>query len=434
MNRMKIFGILAVLLALLAFTGCDEILEAFYPEFAEGGDKSGTYQIGVWAEIIIPAGEPVPVGDPMIGAKVVDAWSGDPEPVAEAYISANLGFNDAGDTIFSTYIELFLADEGEYRVVVWGESDGNRQPDWDEAVTDAVWWHADANIEPDGGFWDNIFAFWADDPELSPWREGEAIIWLGGDGAAPNYQFKVGGPFVINQNEVDLTRTFYIDTADQNKEIADFSWDFYDDAYGRLAGQWVPLTTPASSAQFTVYDADIPRTAGAYTRGWYWIEINMTYTDGTYRYKRYPMRVIAEATAGTAYSVTVNIWDTDWEPMYLAPGSAYDVRIMVYSAQAGPESGTPVTISTVVDNATDYGRLQASTSVAGLGLNYNATDFGDALSDGIDVIEITVDSTNDGSFGPGDYRRRFPIGLDTLADTGDVLIINTGGWDFQPIL
>ena len=434
MKRMKIFGILVILLSLLAFTGCDEILEAFYPEFGEGGANSGTYQIGVWAEIIIPAGEPIPAGTPMIGAKVVDAWSGDPEPVAQAYISANLGFNDAGDTIFSTYIELFLSDEGEYRVVVWGETDGNRQPDWDEPATDAAWWHQDADIQPEGGFWDNIFMFWTDDPEYSPWREGEAIIWLGGDGAAPNYQFNVGGQFVLDEYDTG-DKTYTIGTADPNKTISDFSWDLYDSAYGWVTGQWVPLNTPSDTASFTVSGAAIPKTGVAHTSGWYWLEVNMTYSDGTYRYKRYQMRIIDEASAGTSMNVVINIWDADWEPMFLGAGSSYDVQVMVINSVTGTEVITPRVIAATVDNASAFGRLQVTTAAAGFTLSYNATDYSDnglaPGASGINVIEVIVDATNDGNFGPGDFLRRFPISLDD-ADLG-TLTIETNGWDFQPI-
>lgn len=440
MNRMKIFGILAVLLALLAFTGCDEILEAFYPEFGEGGTNSGTYGIGIWAEIVIPAGEPIPDGQPMIGAKAVDAWSGDPEPLAEAYVAANWDYTPEGDTIFSAYIELYLGDEGDYRVIVWGESDNNRQPDWDEPATDAVWYHADASIT-EGGFWDNIFSFWADDTEYGPWRDGEALIWTeGGEGGAPNYHFRVNGQMVINRHDTG-SKAFDIKTDDANKQISDFSWDLYDASYGWLMGQWVPLTTASSEASFTISETDITQTSvgGPYAQGWYWLEVNMTFSDGTYRYKRYQIRVIDEVTTGTSFDVVVNISDADWDPMYLSAGSAYDVQIKVFNKAAGPDSVTPVALSATVDNATNYGRLQVSTAAAGLGLSYNATDYTDLGSPvGIDVIEIVVDSTNDGAFGPGDFKRRFGLSLDYADDDHDpgnyLLTIETSGWDFQPIL
>ena len=56
MKRIKIIGILAILLTLLAFSGCDVILESFYPEFAPE-QQGGEYGIGIYVEIVIPASE-----------------------------------------------------------------------------------------------------------------------------------------------------------------------------------------------------------------------------------------------------------------------------------------------------------------------------------------------------------------------------------------
>jgi hypothetical protein len=405
-----------------------------YPVVAEGGGNSDTYSMGVWAEITIPVGEPVPPGGPMIGARAVDAWSENPEPVAQAYIAPNWDYTPRGDAVYSAYLELHVAEEGDYRVVVWGETDGNKQPDWNESVADAVWWHSDANIQPEGGFWDNIFGFSVDDTEYGTWREGVAIIWSGGDGAAPNYQFRVNGTFIKDENDIGDDWIFEIKTADPARLISDFSWDLYSASYAWVAGQWVPLHNADDQAMFTISDATMPKVAGvSYVRGWYWLEVNMTFTDRTYRYKRFPVRIIAEAASETSCSVTVNIWDADWDPMYLVVGTSYQVQIRILNSETHSEVGSSVALSSTVDSGTNYGLLQVNTADAFPGLNYNATDFTDGGStQGVNLIEITVDSNSNGAFGSGDFTRRFPISLDAT-DLG-ALLIHTGGWDFQPLL
>jgi len=429
MKKIKLLGILAVLVVLFAFTACDQILEAFYPEFGDQGSRSGTYRIGIWAEILIPAGEQIPAGNPMIGAKAVSAWSSDQTPVADSYMSPNWTYNEFGDTVFSAYIELYINDDGDYRVTVWGETDGNQQPNYDEPQTDAVWWHDDPSLA-DGGFWDNIFSFYTGDTEFGPSREGEAKIWTGGNGAAPNYQFNVMGPLVMDEFQVGQNRVFNVNVEDPGKNISDFSWDLYDDLYNWLGGEWVPLNQPANSSAFTINDALIPRaTPASYTKGWYWIEVNLTYEDGTYRYKRFPMRVISEAPV-QSYSVEFDIWDVDLDPMYLIPGTTYQVQFRILASDQ-TEIGTGFTAATV-DNGANYGLLMVDTASAGLGLTYNQTDYTDGgTPPGINWIEITIDSTGDSAFGPGDFKRIYPISLDAT-DLG-TMVLSIGGWELRPI-
>ena len=52
MNKIKLFGLVAILIAFVTLTGCDQILDAFYPEYAEKyGHGARGNVIRVWVEV-----------------------------------------------------------------------------------------------------------------------------------------------------------------------------------------------------------------------------------------------------------------------------------------------------------------------------------------------------------------------------------------------
>jgi hypothetical protein len=416
---MRIIGLFGVLIALFAFVGCDAFLEAFFPEFAEGGDRYGKYQIGIWTEIIIPAGEPLPPGNPMIGAKAVGAWSGDPTPVAEAYMVPNLDYNDNGDAVFTTYIELFIDAEGDYRVIVWGETDNNYQPDWEEPQTDAVWWHED-EFAQDGGFWDNIFYFYEDDPEFTPRREGEAIIVSGGGNGPPNYQFNLMGQFVVDEDDTG-GKQYNVELEDSTRSIDNISWDLYSFDYNSwYDGDWQYL----GGATNTYFNPDFSglTSGGRLIRGDYWFEVNINFVDGTSRFKRFPLTVVNEPTSGSGLNITVDLIDLDFDPMFLPTGNAYSVRLRLLDA--GGERYRETAYATV----DSFGQINIPMATVG----YNATDFTEpAEINGFDMLEVAIDINDDGQINAGDFKRMWPVGLD-VAYSGD-LFIGIFGWEMRPV-
>ena len=422
MKRTKLFGVFAIVLALFAFAGCDAILEAFYPEFAEG-QRGGEFAIGLWAEIIIPGGQGLPGGDPMIGAKAVNAWGSESAPVAEAYMYPNWGENEHGDTVFSAYIELFIAEPGDYRVVVWGESDGNKKADWNEPQADAVWWHPDSTVEG-GGFEDNIFSFF-EGSTFGNWLDGWVNIFTG-EGGPPNYQFKVKGPFIIDEDRTD-NFVFNVDAADENRNFVELSWSLWTDDYSsNPAGEWLPITGDATnSTTFTLRNDDIPEAAGGRLNiGWYWIEVEVQYEDGTWRFKRFPLRVVNEASAGASYDMSVEIWGVNGDPMFLPFSESYDVRLRLYGNSGEIFEGRTTTLVTssntlVIDTPT---------------FSYNATDFTDAAGDGRELLEFAIDINRNGNIDGGDFQRVLPIGLDQADVTGDgTIYFFLDAWDLYPV-
>ena len=105
-------------------------------------------------------------------------WDGADTPVSDAYVTTYWGENEWNDTVFSAYIDLWIDGPGEYRVIVWGDFDGDRQADWDEPQVDAVWWHPDAGM-PDGGFDDVVFSLYDNHPDFGPEQDGTAVMSIG---------------------------------------------------------------------------------------------------------------------------------------------------------------------------------------------------------------------------------------------------------------
>jgi hypothetical protein len=89
-KKLALTGLAIVLVALVTLSGCDAILEAFYPEYGERA--GGGNAIGLWVEISVPGGE---IGDPQIAAIVEDAWTG--EVVVQELVWPGWNWDSAGN-------------------------------------------------------------------------------------------------------------------------------------------------------------------------------------------------------------------------------------------------------------------------------------------------------------------------------------------------
>ena len=209
MNKIKLFGLIAIALLIFTLSGCDAILEAFYPEYAErfGGGGSGGNNITIFVEVI--PGENVV--DPQIAVVVIDRFTD--EFITDAFVWPFWNWDENGDLFFTANVELFnipgdTNNPREYRVVAWlertqdemGNWIGNGFPDPEEPQREAEWFPLGPGTEPDTGF---RFPNEAN----TNWIEGKAFLEVF-EGDIVNRDFYLDGQRILNTNELIDNPTF----------------------------------------------------------------------------------------------------------------------------------------------------------------------------------------------------------------------------------
>ena len=112
-----------IIAVLIALSGCDAVLEAFYPEFATS--KSGENVIGVTATFEMYPSEIVGKGQ-YIAGQLIDQKSG--VVVQKVAAEPVWNWNDAIFWSIEGNLDFYEVEDGEYEVLVWFEQDGDNAP------------------------------------------------------------------------------------------------------------------------------------------------------------------------------------------------------------------------------------------------------------------------------------------------------------------
>ena len=156
MKRIIIYTIVT-LMVLTAFTGCDEILEAFYPEFAEGNSSTETLEMFVLTPDIPEFWE-----NPVV-ALIDRVWLEDPDvDFKRNYLESWVYFNEE----YNTPVAEFFVDvpPGEYQVEVFLDFNHNGVIDEKEPVR-MVYYYENGIPGPNekAGEWRDYFPAYSDD-------------------------------------------------------------------------------------------------------------------------------------------------------------------------------------------------------------------------------------------------------------------------------
>ena len=423
MKKKSLITAIVALLALIAFTGCDPILEAFYPEFTAGGENGGGDKgISVWVEVEVPA-EGLGDIDPIIGAVLVEPLApgvqGEPTPVGGNYDGAAFSKPDwtyddeAATWILSAALDFFNLADGDYQVLVWLETTGDYKPapvfEGTEPQATATWyWWNEAGEPSDEG---NVFMF--PNTYQAKWLEGYAFIPLIGAGGPLDPVFYVTGEFTVDKDWRGQ-ETYTVAPRDANRILKEMEMNLYSLA----GGVYTPITgfadyalNGAASTTFSVNYSSIPEIGGALTVGDYWIEVWVLYGDGTDFWRTYPLRVLDEATSGSSVWLNVHIGDLDDWPFYLQTDKSYSVTAEVIRAGSVHASNSG---SVWLSPSPAYFQVNAS-SFSSLQLFYNPNYDNSGTTN--DWVRIKIDVDGNGTFNGADLILNWPIGI-SVAEAG----------------
>jgi len=117
---------IAAIVILLVFSGCDAVLEVFYPEFAYG--KGDVSVISIWAQIDMYPGE-LSGSSQYIAGRVIDMDSS--EVVRELGVEPRWNWIEEKNLIYwrlEGNLDFSGIEDGEYEIMVWLEQNGDGNP------------------------------------------------------------------------------------------------------------------------------------------------------------------------------------------------------------------------------------------------------------------------------------------------------------------
>ncbi len=235
---LKIMVMLVV--SLLLFTGCDQILEAFYPEYGDTGGRSGDNTIQIRVDLDRALGD----ANTEIWAKLEYAFGDYENENRDLFLYDQsawpmIEWDDKGEPKYYVNFDFWGLEDAEYRVIVWVDKDPkNWVPDWDEPQMEAVWEYPEYPDDPNNEYMitDNIFRF----PNSMQTNWINAYAFLGG-GARVDHSFNVFGDFVINSSDRN-SREFRAETVDPAQKYWELHVNIYDENMGWIDGrdEWYP--------------------------------------------------------------------------------------------------------------------------------------------------------------------------------------------------
>lgn len=409
MKITRLLSLIVIVVALVGLTGCDDILEAFYPEFGDqGGD--GQFEIGIDVAIDFP--EDGTFADPMIGAYVEDINTNDPIDVA--FIWPFWNWDENGDVTLTGYIDFFGIPDGEYRVIVWlertGEDGGNGYPDPGEPARDAEYETAD-------GYYDTIFRF----PNAADRKRIEASAFLSiFEGEPKNHDFKIfGDGFVLDVDDSVTTKQFSVEPWDPELSHYGVNWRIVGrDTYAWYAEQYID----DQASTWPYFDVNL----STLPEGDYWLEVDVFYDDGWVEPERFPIRKIDEAGDGTDYDIDVAIYSVTSDPWYLDSNTTYQIMFDIFDG-----NGTNVRSGDLYVAPNEFGDLIVTIPSH----SYNRSG---GLDD-IDWLQLVIDFPNgegiEGTQGPEDLYLVSPLALslDESGDTDPALFLWFDKYDLRPV-
>jgi len=381
MKKTKLFGSIAILVV-LTLSGCDAILEAFYPEFGENFGGSGGNNIRVFVEVK-PGIDP---GDPQIAVLLENRQTDEVSHIQTVWPFWN--WDESGDLFLTANVEIFNVPDGEYRVVAWlerttGDNAYNGFPDSDEPQREAEWYPPGSSEPTNSFYFPN---------ESGNFIEAEAFLQVF-EGAAVDHNFNMTGELILNIDDLGL-ENYVVSPVDTNLTIAELWFSLWgptsDGGYGEADSGYVP---GGNTASFSIDYNNQPE-------GWYWLDVSVQFSDGWSEYRGSEIRILRnEAAASLDYYVDVVISDVQWS-LYIDEGQTVDYKwgIRVPGALVGTEVGRGEL--TVVNDQIVFSTTQ---------LNYNPTEYIDG-TDGVDMLAIKIDTNSDDVW---DYEVEKPLGVST---------------------
>jgi hypothetical protein len=166
MKKIRIaLPLLVIITALFAFTGCDAILEVFYPEFATA--KGGN--ISIWAQFEMQPSE-ISSNNVYIYGQIIDTSTKSGGVVRELETEPVLYYveeKSGSYWIVEGNLDFLDIEDGNYEVLVWLEQTGDDEPSGQNEPSE----YAKRN---DTG--DTVFSF--PGTSASEWLYGEVFVPL----------------------------------------------------------------------------------------------------------------------------------------------------------------------------------------------------------------------------------------------------------------
>jgi len=376
MKKTKLFGSIAILVV-LTLSGCDAILETFYPEFGQNLGEGGGNNIRVFVEVI-PGIDTV---DPQIAVLLENRQTDEVSQIQTVWPFWN--WDESGELFLTANVEIFNVPDGEYRVVAWlerttGANPYNGFPDSDEPQREAEWYPPGSSEPTNSFYFPN---------EGGNFIEAEAFLEVF-EGAAADHNFNMTGEFILNIGGL-TSENYVVSPVDTNLTITEL-WFTLWGPYGEAASGYVP---EGDTASFSIDYNNQPE-------GWYWLDVSVQFSDGWSEYRGSEIRILSnEAAASLDYYVDVVISDVQWA-LYIYEGETVDYKWGIRYAGTDDVTEQGRGELTVVNDQIVFSTTQ---------LDYNPTESTDG-TDGVDMLGIKIDGDRDGKW---DYYIEKPLGVST---------------------
>jgi hypothetical protein len=308
MRRITILAVLSAVL-LLGLTGCDRILELFYPEFTDVFAEIGERGIIVDIEVDTSLSDREEFGDVAVRIAIVPYVEDEATGLLEMD-EENIYNEEFWGQRFIHYTFTPLP-ENLYRVFVWYDENDDWLPDFEEPSVLAGY-DPDPTDEEDR--WVNLYdlngearmldaiMYLSDRPDI-PF---DFLAQIHGEGPDfVDYSFHVEGPPIIDP---DALQSFEYRVVPHNaQEISTVSWQLVDwstDSAVTVSGETVHTVTGGSVGFVVNYGSMDPAPAAD---EWYDLFVTVTYADDTTFDSWYEIVSANEEAAGTSYELWVDI-------------------------------------------------------------------------------------------------------------------------------
>lgn len=381
--KKKILFVSTLAIAILfLFSGCDQILEAMFPDETGGGEGGGgnTIEINVRVSKNVPDywAADVVVELREINGKEIDGirrgYPYDPEPA-----------NSEGE-VFISFTFNWLPD-GEYKASAWLDFE------------DDTWWSAEepgATVQTQYG---DIFPMPFDD-----WDTGDTMTYMVFDlgiGAVAKEPVRILGPQFINYADKDNTYGYRLWAVKENSFVKDFNWrlEWADD--GTNWGQVFGGDYFALSFYNVSYDASYLLVAD---------NIILGKDDGGEVgpiYRDLEINIIEEATPSSEYVLTIDSWGFDGPPFNLPWEESFDVQVQLYNSSDG------LIDSQIIPNGLNNGGIWLTSDGSNLGPNFDGRFVYPGIAAGLDRVRVYVDVNHDSDYyGEQDIATEWQVGVD----------------------
>ncbi len=436
--KTKILLIVLVLIALL-FSGCDDILEAYYGIDTEEGWSKGEFRIELALMDIqstTSIGPDAPLRIAMLPYyRMGDNWF-EPAPWDTQMIEVvtdNEAMGGHGETDF---VYTVFVPPGKYSFAVWHDINNDGNPGWEEPSRLFEYMAGTDNYG--GEQWNNFFDLYEDQETGTI----NAYVWMwendkmpedlmelfntGDDFQGDVFEFWTEGPMMVDSNSAPSDARYYI-FANSGVTPETVDWEVYLDGsqVSSSGGDVAPFFD--GSNYYVSIDWDSFINTGGSTRIEYDFYLNVGLNNGDHtewRSNYFRIPVFPELAGGTPISIAVNMSNLNLEPVNLDYFGTYDLGWAVLNGL--PEYGGAV-IRNGTLSSIEYGEF--SQSIAGD--NPGSEIYYNDSSTGGTYLELIIDVDGDGYPGnTGDYSAFIPV----LGIDGETTAwVDVDPWAFHPL-